>query len=418
MSMMGVRHMRPIYSYIVPLVAAMLLLTMLPFAVAQLMAPLEETPVEEVSTETAEAVDIFSIAEIEPLPAQSITVRLPSPPKESEVLNMKIRALPTVSQVQVTNLMLPSIRVSAGNTLSEQSASPSIIVRSKRMETARINDARCSYEQTKYVLATQFDCAEGIKHLDVKETPLYTSQYRPAVIETTFNTEKKPDVLRIVSSAEFPQSQSTAVYYRIDNTGAWKLLAPISMEKEPVATYIPLDKLPDGKKLAIRMESYLNKGTVNARDGSALVAINSIEVLDAQDQPGSTPGSTPTTPPPTTQPCTSSPDGCPPGDDTPAFTLARGSPLPKASAPPVNSPTPETEVTAETGQQSNENEGAPEVLEDTREGPTPIAGAAIARFLRENRAGVGLLLLIVAIVGTMLYQRSKGARKQRRAHLL
>lgn len=282
----------------------------------------------------------------------------------------------------------------------------------QQVPSTSLETTTCHVAQSEYAPASTFDCSEGIARNDDKETSLRADRGKKyAYIETSFDIpeQETKTMLRVVHDAEFPTQQDISIYYRDPETQTWKLACHNMKEG---TQYCDVTSATQTKKAEFRIEAYAREGKsqwsvnniallqeknadIKGTDEHEDIGLLSINVLTAQPaQPQCHPSFCPPTTPE-------------PSPGAPTTTLARGTPL--AKSPPQS--TPAISFSGNPIPSSTANDIIiPEGQENPSE-PSPITAAAVGNTLTNNKAGLGLLLLFMVIVGTMAYRARSKRRK-------
>ncbi len=342
--------------------------------------------------------------------------------KAREILNIRVNTPPQVKVIKIH----PTKYAGSEPLVIETKGSEEkqVIINAQKVTTEALKETQCQYARTENLPSATFDCTEGIAYLDNKETPLVAGHGKDhASIETTFEIPElhKKTVLRLVHDTKFPTQQDASVYYLDQQTDTWKLACHSLKEGTNYCDVTPAAK---AKKATFKVEGY-------SREGTALWSVNSISVFQAEEAEQNIP-SLPANPGaanviiPISSPfcrgqvcngilvpqspcvgtaCTSSP----PSPVPPTVTLAVGSPLAKTPAQPRTA----VSTSSNPEQQSTQTESTFPASQQNQPEPAPVTGAAIGNFLTKNKAGLGLLLLFLIVVGTMAYRSSRARRRLR-----
>ncbi|MEK6839745.1 MAG: hypothetical protein AABX72_02290 [Nanoarchaeota archaeon] len=311
--------------------------------------------------------------------------------KARERLEMQINAPTIIKKIKMTAVKK--------ETLPEQTT---------KISSTSLETTTCHVAQSEYAPARTFDCSEGIAMNDDKETSLRADRGKKyAYLETSFDIpeQETKTTLRVVHDAEFPTQQDISIYYRDPETKTWKLACHNLKEG---TQYCDVTPAAQAKKAEFRIEAY-------AREGKSQWSVNNVALLQEKQEDVEEPigllSINLLTASPTVPQCY--PSFCPPTtptEPTPGeiiTTLARGTPL--AKSPPQS--TPSISFSGNPIPSSTANDVIiPEVQENPSE-PSPITAAAVGNVLSNNKAGVGLLLLFMVIVGTMAYRARSKKRK-------
>jgi hypothetical protein len=313
-------------------------------------------------------------------------------------------------------------------------------------------DAKCYSGRTEYVLGQSYDCSEGLK--EGKQTSFYTAPKKEyGYVETSFGLDEKPKSVRVVYSVDsiLAHQYDMSIFYRESREDSWKLICyGLEASSSPKEYSCDVPSELEDSNVEIRAEVY-------AREGHATVNLESVSISGSTENnldvdgailnggnlippfiPPVPPGDDPiiidfdpvvdgletsrgvhlddgilVNPNEDDDPLT--PGDIPLVDDTIPFLLSIGHPL--ATSPPTSTPSvgnanvetvgeaeQQTPVATETGEGVNAEENSE---------PLPLTGAAIfADFVGRNKAGLGLLLLGLVIVGYVTFQ-SKNTKRRR-----
>ncbi len=404
-----------------PLTILFLLIVLLPLGVMALeieIAPDTLEVITENSQETTPVMtqdsipignaDISSIAINHQLAYEDIRAAQ----QDSEVINMRVLSMPKIREASSSirdEQVLLNIQQYIRQMKSSDEAGNAMNQEMRRLPSAALKQTSCRSARTEYTAETAFDCTEGIKKLDNKETPLYASRGKDyAAIEVTFKIPKQNNkaILRIVQDIQFPTQQDVVVYYRDqkNTNNNWRMLC---YGLKSGANYCDATPAVQSRKAEFRIEGY-------SREGPAVWSVNSISLFQSStsQQDLSMPPAGPAPPLGQTLPC-SFPDGCtiPSTTQPPPTILSSDYPLSKIpKTPTTTTSSPRLPFPSLPGSA----EGAETPLFEENQSPSPITGAAIARLLRENSVGLGLLLLFIAAVGTLAYRASHSKRTTRK----
>jgi len=387
--------------------------------------------VEDSSQDVLEERDVVRNGEVTRLEKQRTAK------KDREVRTLKRKTLPKISLVNiVTNNKVERSRLPSAKIVREVAGVDEI----RKMTVKNPSKAQCYSARTPDVWESLFSCDEGVMLVDDKETPLYTGRGKDyAFVDTTFdvNQDSSNHVLRLVHSAEFPRQQSFSVYYFDDDR--WKLLCSnLKANRDASVSLCDASSVARGKDdLRIRVESYAREGTSiwsvnslnmvnignapvenfpfeprdpNGDDGndSPLVKSRDFEIKDEEGDDGA---KKPREEPHSDEGNYVDGDDDEGDGDTPPGDVSNGNII----LPTLNTigSAPANVLNSDLFNPS-EGEITPEVLGEEgvtlTDEPLGITGAAVAQFLNENKAGLGLLLLGVVVSGFFIIRTQRRKR--------
>ncbi len=313
-------------------------------------------------------------------------------------------------------------------------------------EVKRPEAAECYSARTETYKESLFDCSEGISRIDEKATGLNAEMGKNyAYVETTIKLDinSPSHILRIIHDEEFPKAQNTNVFVRDAETNNWKLgcanleegavlcdISSVTRNRESVDLRIE-NYAKEGESVwEVNSVSILNKNTKakeNTEDTNTEEAIFSgpanvqlsdnlnVDIFDDLRVNGfysrakKTTGVIITN---TNQQTVAGTAGVLFTNDLPILFLEEEE-IPEATeeVTAIEQTTPQ-EAEGNLDLEGEPAGSTPDTLFDTTQ--NPITGAAIANFLDNNRAGVGLgLFVLVAfgLYGRYHYKSRKGFRK-------